>query len=160
MQNAGGETHISESDWRRGISLPAEFGGQAIPPRIISDVTRLRLLLFQFCNRSYSKDVLGFAFAVRVDGELKRYHFEGTDRVKRNKKQQYIQADIGIPLERWRGLSQNDFRRSLCVLVKGALEACVGRLKKDGVRVDEDQLRGDFARVQARFIDELPPALQ
>jgi len=151
---------INESDWRRGISLAAEFGGQTIPARMVSDVTRLRLLLFQFCCRAYSDEVLGFALAVRVDGELKQYHFAGTDRVKRNKKQQYIQADIGIPLQRWRSQPQEAFRRDLCLLVQGAVQTCLQRLRTDGVEVQDERLWTDFAKVRARFLEEPLPVKQ
>jgi hypothetical protein len=72
MTAKGTAKDINDSDWRRGISLAAEFGGQTIPERIVSDNTKLRLLLFQFCYRAYSDEVLGFALALRVDGELKQ----------------------------------------------------------------------------------------
>ena len=140
------------TDWSREISLAAEIGGQNVPRRILSSVTRLRIKLSEHCRSRYSSEVLGIALAVRVDGELKQYDFEGVDSIRRNKKNKYIGADIGVPSARWKQLSGDEFDQYLFSSVKAAIEMCVRKLKKDRVDIDERRLYSDLSKVEARFL--------
>src|SRR5437899_3184966 len=107
----------------RGVSLAEEAGGPEVD--VHDHVLRLRRLLAQYCQGPYSREVLGFALAVRIDGSMKKYHAEGVDRIRRNKKERYIAADICIPERRWKGVSSKDFSRYLSSAVKTALETCI-----------------------------------
>ena len=142
------------NDWRRGISLAAEIGGLQVSSTVLAAITELRQLLRRFAALPYSTDVLGFVLAVRVDGDVKEYHFEGTDAIRRNKKGKYIRADIGIPAERWKVLSSDHFRAYLFRGMQDALVSCVERLKKDRVEVDLKRLEADLAKVEARFLHQ------
>jgi hypothetical protein len=89
---------------------------------------------------------------LRIDGSLKQYGAEGVDRIRRNKKDKYIAADICIPERRWKDVSQVEFNRYLASAVKSALATCAAYLKKQKVLVDTESLLLDYAEVEADFL--------
>ena len=135
----------------RGVSLAEESGGPDV--NIHDDVLRLRRLLAKFCKGPYSSEVLGFALVLRIDGSMKKYHAEGVDRIRRNKKDKYITADICIPEKRWKGVSAAEFSRYLSSAVKVGLETCVKYLQKQKVAVDEIRLLLDYGEAEAEFLN-------
>ena len=138
------------TSWMRGVSLACEEGGPEV--NVDSHVLQLRELLGKYCQGPYSDEVKGFALALRIDGSLKQYHAEGVDRMRRNKKDKYIAADICIPEARWKGVSARDFSRYLSSAVKSALQTCVAYLRKQKVEVDEHRLLLDYGEVEAQFL--------
>lgn len=139
-----------DTSWMRGVSLACELGGPDV--NIDSYILQLRKLLAKYCNGPYSDEVKGFALVLRIDGSLKQYHAEGVDRMRRNKKDKYIGADICIPETRWKGVSAREFSRYLSSAVKSALQTCVAYLRKQKVDVDEQRLLLDYGEVEARFL--------
>jgi hypothetical protein len=142
--------HSVDGTWARGVSLAEEDGGPEV--NVHEHVLRLRKLLEKFCNRPYSTEVLGFALALRIDGSLKKYHAEGVDRIRRNKRQKYVAADICIPERRWKGTPPEEFSRYLASSVRSALETCTYYLKSQKVEVDGHRLLLDFAEAEAEFL--------
>jgi hypothetical protein len=138
------------TSWMRGVSLACEEGGPEV--NVDSHVLQLRELLGKYCQGPYSDEVKGFALALRIDGSLKQYHAEGVDRMRRNKKDKYIAADICIPEARWKGVSAREFSRYLSSAVKSALQTCVAYLRKQKVEVDEHRLLLDYGEVEAQFL--------
>jgi hypothetical protein len=134
----------------RGVSLAYEIGGPHLG--LHSTILQLRKLLRKYCLRPYSQEVLGFALVLRIDGSLKQYGAEGVDRIRRNKKDKYIAADICIPERRWKEVPQVEFNRYLASTVKSALAMCAAYLKKQKVLVDTESLLLDYAEVEADFL--------
>ena len=134
----------------RGVSLACEIGGPHFG--LHSPILQLRQLLRKYCVRPYSHEVLGFVLVLRVDGSLKQYGADGVDRIRRNKKDKYIAADICIPERRWKELSQVEFNRYLASAVKFALETCAACLKKQKVLVDTESMLLDYAQAEADFL--------
>jgi hypothetical protein len=134
----------------RGVSLACEIGGPHLG--LHSPILQLRKLLRKYCVRPYSQEVLGFALVLRIDGSLKQYGAEGVERIRRNKKDKYIAADICIPERRWKEVSQAEFNRYLASAVKSALETCAACLKKQKVLVDIESLLLDYAEAEAGFL--------
>ena len=131
-------SNAQDTIWMRGVSLACEIGGPHFT--LESQILRLRNLLRSYCVGPYSQEVLGFALVLRIDGSLKQYGAEGTDRIRRNKKEKYIAADICIPERRWKEVSQREFDRYLASAVKAALETCTAYLKKQRVVIDVEKL--------------------
>ena len=115
-------------------------------------VLQLRKLLARYCGGPYCNEVKGFALVLRIEGCLKSYGPEGIDRVRRNKKDRYITADIRIPAKRWKGVDGKEFSRYLSAAVKDALEVCGNRLRSQRVVVDIHRLLLDYGEAQAEFL--------
>ena len=140
----------ADSDWMRGVSLAYEAGGPDV--NIQQHVLQLRKLLARYCRGPYSSEVGGFALALRIEGCFKSYGPEGIDRVRRNKKDRYVTADIRIPAKRWKGVDGKEFSRYLSSAVRDALEVCGNRLKSQRVVVDIHRLLLDYGEAQAEFL--------
>ena len=143
-------TQSQDTSWMRGVSLACEIGGPHFD--LHSSILQLRRLLAKHCLGPYSEEVLGFALVLRIDGSLKQYGAEGVDRIRRNKKDKYIGADICIPEKRWREVPEAEFNRYLAAAVKSALETCAAYLKKQKVLVDKESLLLDYAEAEADFL--------
>lgn len=139
------------NSWMRGVSLAAELGGPEV--NVDSYILQLRRLLAKYCQGPYSDEVKGFALALRIDGSLKQYHAEGVDRMRRNKKDKYIAADICIPEIRWKGVPAREFSRYLSSAVKRALQTCAAYLRKQKVGIDEHRLLLDYSEAEAQFLN-------
>ena len=143
--------YIQDTSWMRGVSLACEAGGPDV--NVLQYVLQLRRLLGKYCKGPHSNEVQGFALILRIDGSLKKYHAEGVDRVRRNKKDKYISADICIPENRWKGIPAREFSRYLSSAVKAALQTCGDRLKKQKVELDMHRLLLDYSEVEAEFLN-------
>lgn len=114
-------------------------------------VLRLRKLLAVHCKGPYSPEVDEFALILRIGGDLQEFNFEGCDRLRRNRKQKYITADLGVPTYRWKGVSESALREYLVETTETGLLCCVRRLEKDKSPVDSTRLMRDFAKVKKLF---------
>jgi hypothetical protein len=144
--------NVEDKSWMRGVSLGAEFGGPDVS--VGSSVQALRGLLAKHCRGPYSEEVLGFALVLRIDGSIKQYRPVGVDRIRRNKRNKYIGADVCIADSEWRDISEPQFSRHLAGSVRTALETCLVHLTKQKVQIDGDRLLHDYERVEAEFLGQ------
>lgn len=151
ISDPNGITMSSEdTSWMRGVSLGAELGGPDV--NVGSSVLALRRLLAKRCRGPYSEEVLGFALVLRVEGSIKQYRPVGVDRIRRNRRNKYIAADVSIPASEWRDVSEEQFKQYLVAIVRAALETCVAHLLRQKVGVDGDRLLSDYEGVEAEFL--------
>jgi len=115
-------------------------------------VIQLRKLLALHCKGPYSPEIDEFALILWIGGDLQEFNFEGCDRLRRNRKQRYITADLGVPTYRWRGVSDSALRDFLVETTETGLLCCVRRLEKDKSPVDSARLMGDFATAKQLFL--------
>ena len=139
-----------------GISLGVQVGGEDADRATDRIVTEFRRLLEKYCSKQYSPDAEEIALVLRIDGDVSAFELEGSERLRRSVKRNYITIDVGVPIWRWKGKSEWDIRHYLLDSVKVALKKCVQRLKKDKAGIDESQLCLDFALVEAEFLKSGP----
>ena len=77
------------------------------------------------------------AVALRIGGEFQEFGNESIDRVRRNKKEHFIGADIIVPEAVWRDMTINGLRDYLAQQVRTALLLCVSRLEKDNEEINK-----------------------
>lgn len=114
----------------------------------------LQKLLKENCRGPYSSEVDEFSLVVRVDGDIWYWKKEGSDRMRRSKKERYITIDIYVPRERWENVSGIAIRRYLADCVEGAFQKMIDKLQRDKTPVDGDALLRDFAAVKERYLNE------
>jgi len=132
------------------ITLGAQSSGD--DDRTDKHILELRRLLVAHCEGPYSDEISEFALVLRIGGNIQEFDFEGCERIRRNRKSNYITVDLGFPSRRWRGLADNEIRKYLADIVETGLLCCLHRLKKDKVRVREAALMRDFTEVKRRFL--------
>jgi hypothetical protein len=109
-------------------------------------------LLFRHCRRTYCPTVDHFALVLRVSGSLDKFGREGIERIRRNRKQRYIGADIVVPEEAWRSRTQKQLKVYLADQVRHALRLCVLRIQNDGDELDERRLLGQVEKAIVKFL--------
>lgn len=114
----------------------------------------LRNLLEEHRRGPYSTEVDEFELVLRIDGDIDHWEQEGSDRMRRSKKERYITIDIYVPRKRWEGVSGLEIRRYLAACTEEALHKMIGKLRRDKVAVDGDALLRDFATLKERFLDQ------
>jgi hypothetical protein len=119
-------------------------------------ILELRRLLASECEGPYSPEIREFALILRVGGEMQEFDFEGCDRIRRNRKEQYITVDLGFPSSRWKGATDEEIRAYLAEAVETGLLCCIKRLEKDKTPVNSDKLMGDFRKVKQLFLARVP----
>ncbi|MFD1030793.1 hypothetical protein ACFQ1X_05050 [Metaplanococcus flavidus] len=72
-----------------------------------------------------------FDLALRVDGDLWYFNFEGCEKLRLSKKYRYITIDIGMPRSKWEGVTPIEIRKFLIDHAREALELMINRLKKE-----------------------------
>ncbi len=115
-------------------------------------ILELRRLLASECVGPYSPEIREFALILRVGGEMQEFDFEGCDRIRRNRKEQYITVDLGFPSSRWKRATDAEIRAYLAEAVETGLLCCIKRLEKDKTPVNSDKLMADFRRVKQLFL--------
>jgi len=115
-------------------------------------ILELRRLLASECEGPYSPEIREFALILRVGGEMQEFDFEGCDRIRRNRKEQYITVDLGFPSSRWKRATDAEIRAYLAEAVETGLLCCIKRLEKDKTPVNSDRLMADFRRVKQLFL--------
>lgn len=143
-----------DKSWMKQVSVASEIGGVSFPENLAALIRNLSLLAREHCQGPYGSQINGFALVVRVSAEIKQYGVETIERIRRNKKDRYITADIVIPENRWKGLSQETFAEYLTSRVKAALLECVSALNKQKIDVDKERLLFDFAEAEAEFLNK------
>jgi hypothetical protein len=123
-------------------------------------VMQLRRLLALHCQGPYSPEISEFALILRIGGDLQEFDFEGCDRLRRNRKQKYITADLGVPTYRWRGVSDLALRTYLLETVETGLLCCIRRLEKDKSSIDSAKLLADFVKVKQLFLTGDAPKVE
>jgi hypothetical protein len=89
--------------------------------------------------------------ALRVEGGVKSFGFVGIGDVTVSHAEQEVGADISITRKDWM-TDPAAYRHSLWRSVQEAISACVGKLKKEKLVVDEQRLKRDLAQVQREFL--------
>jgi hypothetical protein len=117
-------------------------------------VLEIRRLLAKHCQGPYSPEVREFALILRVGGEMQQFNFESCERIRRNRKQEYITVDLGFPSHRWMGASNSSIRDYLIEAVETGLLCCIKRLETDKTPVDSTRLMSDFAKVKQLFLEK------
>ncbi|HPH28499.1 MAG TPA: hypothetical protein PLA87_16735 [Pseudomonadota bacterium] len=115
----------------------------------------LRKLLQAHCQGPYSPDVDELSLVMRIDGDIDHWEQEGTDRMRRSKKERYITIDIYVPRARWEGVSGLQIREYLVACVEEAFRKMIDKLQRDKVAVDGDALLRDFATVREQYLSQL-----
>jgi hypothetical protein len=128
----------------------AEVGGPDVGDWVSRDRVLLNELFDKYCAEPYNSEVTCIALFLRVEGRVKSYGFEGIDDVSRLKPQKAVGADISIQRKDW-DTKPAIFRKFLWKNVQEGIWACVERVKKDKLAVDEDRLRRDLAKVEREF---------
>jgi hypothetical protein len=108
--------------------------------------------LLRYCRRTYCPSVDHFALVLRVSGSLDQFGREGIERIRRNRKQRYIGADIIVPEQEWRSRTEKQLKVYLADQVRQALRLCVLRIQKDGDDLDERRLLGQVDKAIAKFL--------
>jgi hypothetical protein len=134
----------------KGIMIGGEYGGLDVADWVEEDRVRLNALFDKYCAEPYNSEVTAIVMALRVEGRLKSFGFEGIDDVSRLKPQKAVGADISIRRKDW-DTKPSIFRKFLWKNVQEGIWACVERVKKDKLAVDEDRLRRDLAKVEREF---------
>lgn len=124
------------------ISIGAQCGGPDDGGMGDMKVELWKLLL-KHCKNSHCPSIAHYALALRIGGQFQDFSKEGVANVKRSNKEFYIGADIVIPESVWRTKNRNQLRDYLADQVRGALQMCVWRIRKDKDPVDEISLFGE-----------------
>lgn len=136
---------------RLGIGIGGDYGDPASAKAFMPLKTPLNRLFEKHCSKSYCPNLIGFSLVLRVTGKLMDFESEGIERLRRNRKKQYITVDIVIPEKNWKGVPKEKLRDDLVQLVREALELEVARLKKDKETVDEEMFWRDVNNALAEF---------
>lgn len=133
------------------ITIGAEYGGPDIPNWLMDEQVRINKLLEKHCAVPYNDEVPSIALALRVEGSKKSYGLLRITNVRRYPRYKAIGADIAVRRKDW-DTGAATYRRFMWSAVQEAIWVCVGRLKEDGVRVDEERLTKDLACVESEFL--------
>lgn len=133
------------------ISLGGEYGGPDIPKWIKTEQLRLNRLLEKHCTEAYNEEVTSIILALRVEGRLKSFGFEGIDDVSRGPSKHIVGADISVMRENW-NTDPSTYRHFLWQHVHKAIWACVARIAQDNLIVDEARLKRDLVKVEHDFL--------
>ena len=94
-------------------------------------ILELRRLLASECEGPYSPEIREFALILRIGGDMQEFDFERCDRIRRNRKEQYITVDLGFPSSRWKRATDAEIKAYLTEAVETGLLCCIRRLEKD-----------------------------
>ena|ERR1700694_849138 len=133
------------------ISVGGEYGGADIPGWLKDEQIQLNKLLDKHCKKPYNRQVTSIILALRVEGQVKSFGFVGIDDVRRHRAQKAVGADISVQRKDWK-VDPADYRNFLWQSVQKGIWACVARLTKDKLVVDEERLRSDLVKVERAFL--------
>ena len=138
------------------ITFGSQMGDQKAAEVVQPHLIELRKLLKKYCNIPYASEVVEFAPIARIDGEIWSWNFEGCQKLRINKRERYITIDVGMPKNRWEGISQIEIRRYLIENLKQALLLIVEKLKKEKYVLEEERLLKDFKKVEQEYLKDCP----
>jgi len=146
---------VSEGTAKSTVTMGVQSGDVPSAEATKPHYGPLRRLLAEHCQGPYSPDVDQFSLVLRVDGDIWHWEQEGTDRMRRSKKERYITIDIYVPRARWEGVSGLQIREYLVACVEEAFRKMIDKLQRDKVAVDGDALLRDFATVREQYLSQL-----
>jgi hypothetical protein len=149
------EATVSEGTAKSTVTMGVQSGDVPSAEATKPHYGPLRRLLAEHCQGPYSPDVDQFSLVLRVDGDIWHWEQEGTDRMRRSKKERYITIDIYVPRARWEGVSGLQIREYLVACVEEAFRKMIDKLQRDKVAVDGDALLRDFATVREQYLSQL-----
>jgi hypothetical protein len=100
--------------------------------------------LARHVTSSHCAAVEEYALVLRIDGSLDKFGAEGLSHLRFARKQRYVTIDIQIPESAWQPLKEPQLRAYLVRQVKSAIEACVSKLKREKLQVDDHALRSEI----------------
>jgi hypothetical protein len=133
------------------ISIGCQQGGPE-PCLIPSLKVGLYRLLAEHVTNTHCSEIDKYALVLRVDGSLDKFGVEGLARLRFAKSRRYITLDIQVPEEVWKPLDEFQTKSYLAKQVKAAIDACVGRLVKDGCHVNVDALQSEVDAALRKFV--------
>lgn len=134
------------------ITLSAQMGDAKSYEAVGPHLTEMNRLLERYCDKKYCVEVDEFDLALRVDGDLWYFNFEGCEKLRLSKKYRYVTIDIGMPRSKWEGVLPIKIRGFLINHTKEALVLIINRLKKEAYPVNDTALWEDFMKVENDYI--------
>jgi hypothetical protein len=116
----------------------------------------LRKKLEVHCTAQYSPTIKEFAIVLRICGSLWQFEGEGVQKLRVNKKEEYVTADYVVPEARWKGVSLEETKRYLAAAVTETVRAMSDKLVKSRIVVDSIKLAEDVSKATAAFLAEAP----
>lgn len=114
-------------------------------------------MLEKHCARNYAESVDHFALVLRVSGAFDDFGSEAIERIRLARVQRTISADIVVPEDRWRGLTETGLKAYLAQQVRAALESCVAKQRKAKLPIEGTALLRDVDRGIAEFLATATP---
>jgi hypothetical protein len=135
------------------ITIGADCGGpEAI--RVAESKVRLYKAFSKFVKSTHCDAIDQYALLLLVDGTLDKFGPEGIFKLRFAKARRYIAVDIQIPQSRWEPMSEWQLREYLAEQCMAAIKACVSRLKKERIAVEECALWSEVEQAIQAYIAE------
>jgi len=135
------------------ISIGADCGGpEAI--RVAEAKTPLVKAFSQCVKSTHCREIDEYALVLRVDGPLTQFGPEGIFRLRLTKAKRCITVDIQIPQRVWEPMLPQQLRAYLAQQCAAAMKACVARLKKERMVVEESALWQEFEQAIQTYTSE------
>jgi hypothetical protein len=133
------------------ISIGAQAGGPQD-----GNIAELKVDLYRLfgkhCDESYCPAIDNFALVLRINGSIDSFGLESIECLRRSRKKRYITIDIVISEERWKTLETLELKKYLAAQIRESLVVCAARLRKDGEKINEDQLLADVDCAISEFL--------
>ena len=139
---------------RDPISIGADCGGPEAA-RVAEAKTPLFKAFSRYVKSTHCSGIDEYALVLRVDGPLTQFGPEGIFRLRLAKAKRYITVDIQIPQSVWEPMSPLQLRAYLAKQSAAAMKACVSRLKKERMVVEESTLWPEFEQAIHAYTSEL-----
>ena len=135
------------------FSLGSQIGGPDVPRRIIDQEQQLRNQ-FNLWTGDYTKVIREFAFLLRVDAFIhsytKMWNIVGAQKAKR--KRDWVEVEIGIPENWWRGDQGALYKWHLASAVEEGLRSMIDLLKRNRHEINDGTLLRDWHTIKSRFL--------
>jgi hypothetical protein len=134
------------------ITLGVQSGDVASSEATRPAFMGLRKQLEVHCTAHYSPTIKEFAIVLRICGSLWKFEGEGIQKLRVNKKKEYVTADFVVPEARWKGASLEEIKRYLAAAAAETLQAMSDKLVKSKIVVDSIKLSEDVNKAIAAFL--------
>ena len=139
---------------RTKVTLSVQSGdiesSEATRPAFVA----LRKKLDHFCTAQYSPTIKEFAIVLRICGSLWQFEGEGVQKIRVNKKEEYITADYVVPEGRWKGVPLEEIKRYFAAAAMETLKVMSDKLIKSKIKVDSTKLAEDANRAITAFMEQ------
>jgi hypothetical protein len=115
----------------------------------------LRRVLARVCRGPYSKDIIEFAFILRIDGKIWYFKFEGCEKLRMNRSEKYVTIDIGVPEKLWRTFDKTAMANYLVDNIADGLRQMVALICKKKLDIDEEKLYRDFSDASNEYLSSM-----